>query len=103
MKQVVLLFILALTFILNSCDAYMVYELRITDTSGKPVQRAAVKDPSKDFDYNTDTSGYLRISKVSGGFFPKRSIKVHVHKEGYKDTLVKLKAGGFFVIPLSKQ
>jgi len=103
MKQFTLSVILASTVILSACDAYTVYELRITDTSGKPIQRAEVKDPSKDFDYQADTSGYLRISKVSGGLFPKRSIKMHIYKEGYQDTLVRLRAGGFFVIPLSKQ
>lgn len=99
MKKQILLAGGALAFFCCSCDMFLAYHLTVTDENGRGIKHATVTDDHNT--YNTDSTGFITLTKITGGIRPQRSKQVGLHVTGYHDTVVML--SGTQTIQLRKQ
>lgn len=101
MKKQILLAGGALAFFCCSCDMFLTYHLTVTDENGRGIKHVSVTDADDHNTYNTDSTGFITLTKITGGIRPKRTKTVSLHQAGYHDTIVML--SGTQTIQLRKQ
>lgn len=99
MKQGLLLIYAVLALCCCSCDMFLAYHLTVTDELGHGIKYAAVTDDHNT--YTTDSTGFITLTKITGGIRPQRTKTVSLHQAGYHDTVVILY--GTQTIQLRKQ
>ena len=88
---------------LTSCDCYQTVNGTIVDSeTGKPLKNISVfNNDKKNCNTTTDTSGYFKLSKISGGFnCPPMTIIVN--ENGYKKIEISIVSGEKKTIRLEK-
>lgn len=101
MKKQHLLIVVLLMVFCCSCDAFLMYHLTVKDKSGGNIGKVEVTDMENGLALTTDSSGFITLTKVTGGIRPQRKMNVSLHKAGFHDTTVTLT--GSTTLKLRKQ